>query len=143
MMNGYVYYLWGKDETDIFYVGSSIRPKRRLGEHKRDFGYLINMAIVDEIPFDDISDLLRAEIYWIHQLSQWGFNLNNNKYYRDYPFSDTPPFNLHLSIPEFEYILLTQKSYRQKGFKRITLGNTIYEIIKEHKEMKGKIKRTS
>lgn len=104
-MIGYVYCLYDKDENDIFYVGSSINPRIRLRTHNErrtdydcmtpEIRFVIKERttygahIMDEIEFTDTDELVRLEIYWIHQLRQWGFNLKNRNYYRKTPMCET------------------------------------------------------
>lgn len=90
MTVGYIYVLWDKNENDIFYVGSTVNPTSRLAAHKTDNRTYddrlnrvnikersFNMSIIDEMEFQEKSELCHLEAYWYHQLIQWGFSLTN------------------------------------------------------------------
>jgi len=81
-MIGYIYSLHDKVETDIFYIGFTTNPKRRLIEHKRKYpfykyGYDIHLLIIEDVEFSDIKEIMKIESYWIQQFLCWGFDLIN------------------------------------------------------------------
>lgn len=90
-MKGYIYNLWDSIETNIFYVGSTVNPKSRFYEHRRDlckwddtkqmyvrqYKTSIGMSIIEEVDFSERDYLYSLEEYWIYQLKAWGFDLIN------------------------------------------------------------------
>lgn len=85
-MIGYIYFLSAKTETDIFYVGSTVNPSTRIISHRNKYpfwvyGCRIQLNILEEIEFNDRRELLKHEIYWIHQLTALGFRLTNHNFY--------------------------------------------------------------
>ena len=98
-MTGYIYALWNKNEDDVFYIGSSLNPKKRTKEHIAEgkFCHLndeylpkyntgLNYYILDEIEFENRTDLFIWETYWIDQFRQWGFKLKNKELYLNFHF---------------------------------------------------------
>lgn len=90
-MIGYIYAIWNTNEEDIFYVGSSVCPQKRIKAHIFDNKYFddntnkhipiddtkFNLLIIDEISFIKRGELLDLEAYWIRKLKQLGYNLKN------------------------------------------------------------------
>lgn len=92
-MIGYIYNL--SEKNDIFYVGCTINPSKRLKIHNYKFRYYesyggmcylkknfkgVTMDIIEEIEFKEYKELFRLENYWIHQFIAWGFELTNISY---------------------------------------------------------------
>jgi len=104
-MKGYIYSISELPDNNIIYIGSSIYPDERLQSHKVGarigdtpfYKYLSNgninfcMDIIEEIEIDKKNELLKHEIYWIHQFIEWGFNLKNSVLYRTYNKSEYSP----------------------------------------------------
>lgn len=147
MRKGYVYYLWDKDEKDIFYVGSTINPEKRLKAHNEvrsiyDFNkeeYIqikprtaYGMSILEEIDFSQREELLKLEVYWIQQISCWGFTLKNDFYYRG---KKAHPIKLDIAkLPTnlFYYVISVQnKIYAVSGI-TYSRADTILWIIKDY-----------
>lgn len=92
-MKGYIYNL--KEKGDIFYIGATTHPESRLYTHNNRFKYAefhgglcclkknfksVEMEIIEEVDFDNYTQLFAIENYWIHQFIAWGFELINKSY---------------------------------------------------------------
>jgi hypothetical protein len=83
-----------KKTNQPFYVGSTTNLRGRLSSHKSDahpervytclHHYILqnkiefDIAELEEIIYDEKKELLSSEKFWIEQLRQWGFALQNN-----------------------------------------------------------------
>lgn len=88
---GIVYALYGRNQNDILYIGSTCNMYARYYQHLRCFdknhepiykhlkahGYGINMTTIEEFHNIQIKELRREEEYWIDQFRQWGFPIKN------------------------------------------------------------------
>lgn len=145
IITAYVYALWDKNESDVFYIGVTQNPKSRLSDHRRNAGdwneafhrYIlpidrqINMKIIEEInyPIENIEELWNAERYWIHKFLLAGHNLINKQLYTSIKLKNIPEdvINYILSIHK---IIFPNK----KGVSQYNQQLVIFQIIREHKE---------
>jgi hypothetical protein len=85
----YVYTLADPRTDEIRYVGKTVNLKNRYADHLRCNGTLhvhnwikqlrnLELKPKIEVLEECNSDWQLAEIYWIEQLRQWGFNLTNH-----------------------------------------------------------------
>ena len=82
-MKWYIYGLYkNNDENDIFYIGRSRNPAKRIIDHRQKFPYYvfdcrIQFVTIDEIDCESIEEIDKLETYWIQQFHAWGFKLSN------------------------------------------------------------------
>ena len=70
----YIYFLH-KGDNIPFYIGKSVNIKlHRSYQHKYTYGNDTVLEILDEVP---TSEWLFWERFWIEQIKQWGFKLEN------------------------------------------------------------------
>lgn len=72
----WVIYALRNSRGEIFYVGKSRWPERRLGQHRYRFGQKTTMAVLqDSFPADELPE--QAERRWIYKLASQGCRLAN------------------------------------------------------------------
>jgi hypothetical protein len=77
----YIYLIEGIEHSpNRVYIGKTINPLVRKGNHKRKYGNHIKYTIIDQINSIKSDDWKPLESYWIEQFRQWGFDIiNKNK----------------------------------------------------------------
>lgn len=68
----YIYSL--ENKNNIFYIGKTNNTSRRRSIHRKNYGYEIELFIIDEVLENEWKFW---ECYWIQQFKAWGFELTN------------------------------------------------------------------
>lgn len=141
IITGYVYALWNKDESDVFYIGATQTPHARLLQHRQKAkvldltlyrkvlpeGVSINMTIIEEIkyPIEKREWLNNLERYWISKYLLDGYKLKNKQLYTSVELTDIPN-------DVMEYILKTHKElFKNKITSRKRLEQTVIYLLTE------------
>lgn len=149
-MVGYIYNLWDKDESDIFYVGSTINPKQRLMAHNSAINYSehetdiitnrkpstkYGMDILEEIEFEESRELLVKEAYWINQMIAWGFNLKNTRLYKTLDFNYNTYSITQVPKEVYYYVLSVQNKLWQETKIKYSVGDTVIWILQDYERI--------
>lgn len=140
-MTGYIYVMWDKDENDIFYVGSTINPRQRMKQH--NFRVTVprssmpikaatfyGHSIIEEVDFEYREELLKIEIYWIHQFSAWGYNIKNKLKYKHFDFSSKIVY-LDIEWDLYNFILEEAENLSEQTGRAWGVERTIVKLIKD------------
>lgn len=142
-MKGYVYYLQNVETLDIFYIGSSFSPKDRALAHRsgarnastpmhrytNENSIEFSLNIIDEIETDNKGELLKWEIFWIHQFKAWGFNIKNSVLYRHARKKDYDPNKNPTPLRLGE----TKAPLQEEAFRlNISLHSLIVKILRDY-----------